>query len=44
VPACHWSGRSILDIYKRLWGGFIIKTPNNYVIYFAGDTGKCDIF
>ena len=44
VPACHWSGRSVTDHFKRLWGGFVIETPENRKIYYAGDTGYCEVF
>lgn len=44
VPACHWSGRGVADHFKRLWGGFVILTPENKKIYYTGDTGYCEIF
>ena len=37
LPAVHWSGRSINQINKSLWGSWMI-TANNKNIYFAGDT------
>jgi L-ascorbate metabolism protein UlaG (beta-lactamase superfamily) len=38
VPARHWSGRSLTDHRRTLWGGFVIEGPSGSV-YFAGDTG-----
>jgi len=38
VPSRHWSRRGLLDENKRLWGGFVIKTPD-ITIYFMGDSG-----
>jgi len=43
VPAQHWSQRGIFDRNRSLWGGWIIRTKN-VSLYFAGDTGYCDIF
>jgi L-ascorbate metabolism protein UlaG (beta-lactamase superfamily) len=43
VPARHWSARGLFDRNKALWGGFVILTPYEK-IYFAGDTGYCDLF
>ena len=44
VPVAHWSKRWLCDTQERLWGGFIIETPNKKKIFYAGDTGYCDIF
>ncbi len=38
VPAQHFSGRSVSDFHRTLWGGFVVET-NAGPIYFAGDTG-----
>jgi L-ascorbate metabolism protein UlaG (beta-lactamase superfamily) len=38
-PAQHWSKRTLNDDFKALWGAFMVITPNNHKIYFAGDTG-----
>ena len=37
-PAYHFSGRSLFDSDKSLWGSFIFKAQGKS-IYFAGDTG-----
>lgn len=37
-PAYHFSGRSMVDSNKSLWGSFFIKV-NDASIFFAGDTG-----
>lgn len=39
VPAQHFSGRSLHDQNRTLWGGFIVETPIGNKIYFAGDSG-----
>ncbi len=44
MPVCHWSRRGMLDQGKRLWGGFVIKTPKGKKIFYPGDTGYCEIF
>ena len=36
-PANHWSGRSLLDRNKTLWGSFVIEIARKR-IFFAGDT------
>lgn len=38
TPAQHWSGRSLFDRNRTLWGGWAIRAPDANV-YFAGDTG-----
>jgi L-ascorbate metabolism protein UlaG (beta-lactamase superfamily) len=38
IPAQHFSGRTLLDRNKSLWGGYIIE-ENALKILFAGDTG-----
>jgi L-ascorbate metabolism protein UlaG (beta-lactamase superfamily)/uncharacterized protein YbjT (DUF2867 family) len=42
VRSRHNSQRSLFDVDKTLWGGFVIKSTSGSV-YFAGDTGfgKC---
>ena len=37
VPAQHWSMRMPWDRNKRLWGGFVIESPEG-TAYHAGDT------
>lgn len=38
VPAEHASARGPFDRNARLWGGFVVQTPEA-CIYFAGDSG-----
>ena len=38
VPVQHWSGRSLLDRRRALWGGFFIRR-GPAAAFFAGDTG-----
>eukprot|EP00172_Hildenbrandia_rubra_P001644 Plantae.Rhodophyta-Hildenbrandia_rubra.ctg22145.p1 GENE.Plantae.Rhodophyta-Hildenbrandia_rubra.ctg22145~~Plantae.Rhodophyta-Hildenbrandia_rubra.ctg22145.p1 ORF type:complete len:384 (+),score=39.86 Plantae.Rhodophyta-Hildenbrandia_rubra.ctg22145:375-1526(+) len=45
VPAQHWSGRTLLDRFKSLWGGWLLSSGcgedegRATTAYFAGDTG-----
>ena len=43
VPVQHWSGRTLLDRRRALWGGFFIKR-SSISAFFAGDTGYGDHF
>ncbi len=43
VPAQHFSGRTLFDRNKTLWGGFVIETLDMN-IFHAGDTGYADHF
>ena len=43
TPAKHFSGRSPLDLDRRLWGGLYVHAPAGG-IYYAGDTGYCTHF
>ncbi|XP_021343926.1 N-acyl-phosphatidylethanolamine-hydrolyzing phospholipase D-like [Mizuhopecten yessoensis] len=43
TPAQHWSGRTLLDTNRSLWGSWVIKGPR-HSFFFAGDTGYCDAF
>jgi L-ascorbate metabolism protein UlaG (beta-lactamase superfamily) len=43
LPSSHWTGRSLLDINKSLWGSWMIESQN-FKIYFAGDTAYSDHF
>jgi len=38
TPAQHWSGRTLFDHCKALWGGYLIISKS-LKIFFAGDTG-----
>lgn len=38
TPTRHFSGRGLTDRNKSLWGGWVLKDPNN-AIYFSGDSG-----
>ncbi len=37
LPAYHWTGRTLFDINKSLWGSWMLVW-DNFKIYFAGDT------
>lgn len=41
VPVQHWSARTLWDINKALWAGFVIQAPGG-PIFFPGDTGYGD--
>jgi L-ascorbate metabolism protein UlaG (beta-lactamase superfamily) len=43
VPAHHWSKRGLFDRNERLWGGFVLKSPQ-FKAYYSGDTGYAEIF
>ncbi|MFI5347902.1 MAG: MBL fold metallo-hydrolase [Elusimicrobiota bacterium] len=43
VPVQHWSGRSLFDRRRALWGGFFIRRGSASV-FFAGDTGYGEHF
>jgi L-ascorbate metabolism protein UlaG (beta-lactamase superfamily) len=43
VPVQHWSGRSLFDRRRALWGGFHIRR-GAATAFFAGDTGYGDHF
>src|SRR5699024_5016334 len=38
LPAQHFSGRTLSDSYRTLWGSWMLDMPN-FRCYFAGDTG-----
>jgi L-ascorbate metabolism protein UlaG (beta-lactamase superfamily) len=43
IPAQHFSARTPFDRNRTLWGGWAIESEHGN-IYFAGDTGFCDVF
>lgn len=43
TPTRHFAGRGLADRNKSLWGGWVIKSPNEN-IYFSGDGGYGDHF
>ena len=42
VPAQHWSMRTPFDRNERLWGGFIVESPDG-IAYHAGDTAFSEV-
>jgi L-ascorbate metabolism protein UlaG (beta-lactamase superfamily) len=43
LPAQHFSARTPFDRNRTLWSGWLLESPNGN-LYFAGDTGFCDVF
>ncbi len=43
VPARHWSQRSLGDMNRTLWSGWVITGPTRR-FWFAGDTGYARLF
>lgn len=39
VPAQHWSRRTLTDMCRSLWGGWVLSDGAGRRVYFAGDTG-----
>ena len=44
LPTCHWARRGLTDLNMRLWGAFIIETPQHRKFYYSGDTGYAGVF
>ena len=40
VPSQHWGSRYLIDVFSRLWCGWVIKVGDK-TIYYTGDTGFC---
>lgn len=38
IPSLHWSRRSLLDLNRSLWGGWMLE-DTHMTIYFVGDSG-----
>lgn len=38
LPTRHWSNRSLVDINKRLWGAYLLKSKDR-MIYVGADSG-----
>ncbi|WP_232698829.1 MBL fold metallo-hydrolase [Brevibacillus daliensis] len=38
IPSLHWSRRTLFDLNKSLWGGWMMESAEKN-IYFMGDTG-----
>lgn len=39
LPAQHWTSRSLLDRFRRLWCSWSVRSPAGWRVYFAGDSG-----
>lgn len=43
IPSLHWSRRTLNDLNKFLWGGWMIE-GDKVNIYFVGDSGYHNVF
>ena len=43
TPTQHFSGRSMSDRNKTLWGSYVVESPN-HKIYLSGDSGYSETF
>ncbi len=44
TPSNHDSYRGVLDYNTVLWGSWVILGKEGHKMWFAGDTGYCDVF
>lgn len=44
VPAHHWSRRTLWDVCRSLWGGWVITGPDGTRLHHAGDSGYGHFF
>jgi len=43
TPCQHWSKRTLLDDFTRLWSSWVVLGKHKR-IFFSGDTGYCSVF
>jgi len=43
TPTKHWTGRSIFDRNKCLWGSFVVSSAQGR-FFFGGDSSYCSVF
>jgi N-acyl-phosphatidylethanolamine-hydrolysing phospholipase D len=39
LPVQHWTRRGLREFNDRLWGSWMLETPDGRRVYFAGDSG-----